>query len=113
VFAEIADGMAIDVLRARFVSRIYQAALDGPGAGEAALIEAEGLLEEAREVVARRRASFWWPDGERLVDGGDQNATIYQFGYLYMADTLCYWDRERGEAALVVRADTTPLPPCL
>ena len=37
----------------------------------------------------------------RLVDK-TPNHTFYQFGYLYMADTLCYWQRELDQAGTIL-----------
>ena len=47
----------------------------------------------------------------RLLDK-TPNQTFYQFGYLYFADQLCYWDRERIEVTNLVRGESTPVPPC-
>ena len=41
----------------------------------------------------RRDGDLHDTHGKRLVDE-TTNQTTYQFGYLYMADTLCYWNRE-------------------
>jgi hypothetical protein len=113
-FAEVKDGMAIDALRASFVSEIYAAALleVRGGDGEEALVAAEAILEDARRVVARRHAARWWTGGDAIVGQDVYNPTIYEYGYLARADTLCYWDRERIEVTNLVRGESTPVPPC-
>jgi hypothetical protein len=114
VFDEARDGFAIDALRARFAARVYGSALalaEG-GDAESGLVAAEGILEDARDVVANRRAHAWWGGGDRIFRDQDDNDTIYRFGYLGKADTLCYWDRERAELANLVRGTTESIPPC-
>jgi len=111
--AEIRDGVAIDVLRARFAHRSLAAvvaSLDGDD-GEPLLAEAEAALAEAHTVVARRHGALHYPDPARITTS-NENPTIYPFGYLEKADTLCYWERERVMAANVVRAEDTDVPPC-
>lgn len=113
-FAEVKDGIAVDALRARFVSDLYAATLveaEG-GDGEAQLAVAEAALDAARRVVARRHANLHWTGGERLVAETDENPTVYAYGYLSMADTLCYWDRERIQVANLVRGTEIDVPPC-
>jgi hypothetical protein len=116
VFDEVRDGMAVDALRARFVSDVYRSVRllgDGdPEGAEAALVAAESGLEEARGVVSRRHGALWWAGGDRLTAQEDANATIYQFGYLAKADSLCYWDRELARARNAVRGASASVPPC-
>ena len=38
------------------------------------------------------------------------NQTTYQFGYLYMADTLCYWNRELAQVKNQL-GDASVIPP--
>lgn len=111
---EIGDGVAIDARRVRYVERWLRAvvlSLDGDD-GEAALVDAETLLAEARPIVARRHADLHYPDGARLTRPGP-NPTVYPFGYLEKADTLCYWERERVIAANVVRGLDERPPGCV
>ena len=97
---ELADGVALDRMRARFVLATYRtllAHLDGTGdAGEPEI--ADALLVAARARVAGRHADLHDTHRRRLVDK-TPNHTFYQFGYLYMADTLCYWEREHDQVA--------------
>ena len=67
-------------------------------------------LAEARTVVARRHADLH-DDDPRLTDAG-QNYTLYQYGYLYFANSLCFWERERVMAANAVRGTATIPPGC-
>src|SRR5262249_53734558 len=103
--AEVADGIEIDGLRARFVAALYHATLGHP-----TLPEADQILESAKAVVARRHAKLHHPDPTRLT-GTTTNPTLYQYGYLHMADTLCYWHRERAEVQAVLTG-SADIPDC-
>jgi len=110
---ELVDSFAINHLRARFVAATYDAVLahlDGDAASANAHADAAaGLLAQARTVVARRHADLHDTRGRRLVDK-TPNQTFYQYGYLHMADTLCYWDRELVQVRGVLGA-TSMIPP--
>ena len=112
--AEVIDGVAMARLRAQFIAAIYRAAVaaaDGDAAaGATELAAAEATLAEARTVVARRHADLHDAD-PRLTDAG-QNYTLYQYGYLYFANSLCFWERERVMAANAVRGTATIPPGC-
>jgi hypothetical protein len=98
---ELADGIAVDRLRAHFVGAAYEAQLAqlaGDRAGAAAqLAIAHRLLAEAQAIVRGRHADLHDPHGRRLVEQHAPNHTFYAFGYLAMADTLCYWARELAQ----------------
>ena len=107
--AEIRDGIEINVLRTRFMEALLRAvALDEAGA----LDEAQTLLTAAEEVVARRAGALHYDDPERLL-GSAPNPTIYHYGYLKMADTLCYWRREQLQARAVVLGSDDAVPDCI
>ena len=113
---ELRDGLAITALRARFAAVAYRAALahlDGnPAAVALDHAELRALLDRARPVVARRRADLHAPDPAPLLERGS-NVTFYPYGYLHMADTLCYWDRELRQLEQFAQLGTAPLPDCL
>lgn len=94
---ELRAGFRIDQLRARFVEATYQATLahlDGDtAAATARFAAAEKLLGQARDVVGDRHEDLHDGNVRRLLDK-TANQTFYQFGYLYFADSLCYWKRE-------------------
>lgn len=94
---ELRAGFEIDLWRARFVEATYQAALahlDGdPTTAKKRYEAAKGFLDHAREVVDDRHDDLHDARGRRLLDK-TANQTFYQFGYLYFADSLCYWQRE-------------------
>ena len=69
---------------------------------------AEALLATAKVRVAARHADLHDTHRRRLVDA-TTNRTFYQFGYLYMADTLCYWQRELDQAGALL-GDSTAVP---
>ena len=102
-FDEVADGVRIDALRTDFAHALYSAALAfaATGTDDGWLAVADSALASAREVVDARHADLHDPDPERLITL-DDNATIYRFGFLGMADELCFWHKERGEAAQVI-----------
>jgi len=112
-FVEVADGVRIDALRAEFAHAIYRAVLAWAETGDDGgwLAIADDLHTEARTVVAARHADMHDPAPDRLVDEGS-NPTFYQYGYLIRAHELCFWARERAEAAIVIEgSDETP-PGC-
>jgi hypothetical protein len=113
-FEEVRDGMEIDVLRAQYIATAYRAALAHTRGQDASadLAQMETLLQQAQEVVARRHAALLWGGGDRILAELDENETIYRFGYLAKADTLCYWERERAQVSNLVNAASEPIPPC-
>jgi hypothetical protein len=109
----VADGVRIDALRTDFAHALYSAALahTATGSDDGWLAVADGLLDQARDVVDTRHADLHDPQPERLISQGD-NATIYRFGFLGMADELCFWNKERGEAAQVIEGSDEIPPGC-
>lgn len=113
-YAEVRDGMAVDADRVRFIAALYRAAAvhaDG-GAVDALIATADAALADARHVVAGRHAHLHDPTPARLLVE-DSNATIYQYGYLNEADTLCYWVRERGLFDQQILGGSTTPPGCV
>lgn len=110
---ELTDGFEINRLRARFVIATYEATLahlDGDAAAAADHARTAGaLLDQARVVVKRRHADLHDTHGRRLLDK-TPNQTFYQFGYLYFADQLCYWERELVQIEGIL-GSTTAIPP--
>jgi hypothetical protein len=113
--AELRDGVEVHVLRARFMASMLDAVLahaDGRVAdARAAYDRAVTAMENARRVVRRRADGFHDDNPERLVTRGD-NPTIYDFGYLHMADTLCFWERDRVQVARAVLGEDGVDPGC-
>jgi hypothetical protein len=112
---EIRDGIHMDLLRAEFVLQTYStvlAHLRGDAAGQRTHFEvAHEVLAEAQDVVHERDGDLHDTHGRQLVNK-TTNQTTYQFGYLYMADTLCYWNRELFEVRRALGEPVT-LPNCL
>jgi hypothetical protein len=108
---EVRDGLAVDRLRARFVLATYHAVIAHLTGGDATapLYEAQEILDEAQETVHRRGGDLHDTHGRRILDR-TTNHTTYQFGYLYMADTLCYWHRELAQVQNIL-GDTSVTPP--
>jgi hypothetical protein len=114
--AEVVDGTAVTAARARFIHALYAAALSrARGASpEPSLAQAEQALAAARQVIERRQAALHAPPplAEELV-GTSHNPTIYPFGYLKQAHTLCYWQRERVQARRALGLSQETVPPCI
>ena len=114
-FDEVADSIQITHLRARFAHTVWSAALAyarGQSASEL-VSEVDTLLSSATTKVRDRHRALWDPEGAQMVADEWANPTIYQYGYLHHADTLCYWQRERAELLSVLGlSDETP-PGCL
>jgi hypothetical protein len=113
--AEVADGVEIDALRARFAGNLVGAVLTWADGGDptAELDAAAAARLTAADVVARRAAAFHDPDGERWTDQSWSNPTIYDYGYLREADTLCFWDREAVQVRNLVSAESEIPPACI
>lgn len=105
--AEIHDGISINVLRANYMALLMEnVAQENPD-----FSEAEDLLVRAKIIVDNRADHAHDPNMKRLTSE-DDNATIYQFGYLYRAHELCYWERERIQAQNVILDTSQPPPGC-
>ena len=102
---EMQDGLAITILRARFMEHLLTAIAERSDD----LTQAEEYIRSAKIIVERRAADAHDPNIERLISEND-NATIYQFGYLYRAHELCYWERERIQVQNLLRG-TSDVPP--
>jgi len=111
---ELADGFAVDAARARFVHASYEAVL-AHLAGEspdAARARAEAALAEGHAAVQRRHASPHYTGPRDHLFGQPENATVYGFGYLSRADTLCYWGRELAQLDAMLAFSSAPIPTC-
>lgn len=112
--SEVVDGVAVTAARARFSSAAYRAAVQH-AAGEPfepSLAAAEAELTAAETIVARRRRALWDPDPNELLRD-HQLPTVYDYGYLREADTLCFWRRERAQLRAVVTGETIFIPACV
>ena len=79
---------------------------------EPALTAAETELTAAEKIVARRRKALWDPDPNELLRD-HQLPTVYDYGYLREADTLCFWRRERAQLRAAVMGETIFIPACV
>lgn len=109
---ELRAGFEIDALRARFVQATYEATLaqlDGDlGVAQQRYADAQGLLVRAHAVVLARHGDLHDTHGRRLLDK-TANQTFYQFGFLYFADSLCYWQRELDQVGGIL-GSTSVIP---
>ncbi|MEC7947422.1 MAG: hypothetical protein VX265_07610 [Myxococcota bacterium] len=114
-FDEMADAMQVTHLRARYAYMLWSAAwVHAEGGNPTDRLEtADRIRSSATDKVADRHAALWDPDGRRMTSAEWANPTIYDYGYLHHADTLCYWEREWVEARRAMAiTDATP-PNCL
>lgn len=102
---EIQDGLAITILRARFMASLLTAIAER----SEDIKEAEEYMHTAKSIVEQRALEAHDPNMDRLITEND-NATIYQFGYLYRAHELCYWERERIQVQNILQ-DGSEIPP--
>lgn len=111
---EIADGLQVTALRARYSAQIYRIAmaLGRSEATESLFAAAQTTLDTAKTVVAKRHADLWHPDAKKLTTSS-KNLTIYPFGYLTQANTLCFWGRELVEVTNLRDGTKTPLAGCV
>ena len=110
---EVVQGFAIDRLRVRFIHAAYSAVAAHLRGGSATgdYDRAAALLAQARQLVAARHGDLHDTHRRRLLDRVS-NATVYQYGYLYHADILCYWNRELMQVATILGMTTDTPPHC-
>ncbi len=114
---EILDGIKIIRLRLLHSLNLYRAVLSSIRAQdhEKYLSEASSLREQAKGVI-ENRAKYYRVDVERVATSYS-NHTIYPFGYLKQAHTLCLWERQHKQAEYVIQNKTKPplsqLPSCI
>jgi hypothetical protein len=113
-FAELDDSFTVTAARVAYAAALWDALLDGvEGADPApALAAADAAYAQAAGAVERRRAGMFHPDSALLVAAEWPNPTIYQYGYLHMSDTLCFWDKERAEVERALGRSTALPPTC-
>jgi hypothetical protein len=112
-FVEVRDGVAVTGLRIRYIHALYSAALEPDTAiAETHLARADELLAEAQVIVDSRHAALHTRSPERLI-ARNMNPTLYQYGYLFNADTLCFWRREVTQARNAVRGTNAAVADCL
>ena len=113
---EMYDGMEVTAQRGRFVAALYAAVLaqaDGdPKLRDLKVQEAETVLAAAEIWIGERHAALWDPQPKRLLARAD-NATLYPYGYLYQADTLCFWKRERAQVHNLLLGAGLAVPACV
>jgi hypothetical protein len=113
-FDEVRDGIEIDRLRAQQVTALFQAVVVHAAGGDTGplLATADAALADAREVVARRHARLHDPRPARNLVEAD-NATLYHYGYLFYADTLCYWERDLLQVRELISGTPQNFPGCV
>nr|HEX4316445.1 hypothetical protein [Kofleriaceae bacterium] len=113
---EIRDGFAVDHARVQFVSALYRATLAhlaGDDAGAAvARADAASAFADGKAIIARRDGDLHDRHQDRLFTRGP-NHTAYQFGYLFMGATQCYWSRELAQVDAILGNSTAQVPACI
>jgi hypothetical protein len=74
--------------------------------------ELDALLAQAKKVVSRRRDGLHDPDAKSILRN-TPNPSVYQYGYLREADTLCFWRRERAQLRNLVLQTGDMVPGCV
>jgi hypothetical protein len=102
---ELQDGITIVTLRAQHAATLYRAMIDyvqGDGSGATALLAQAGqITTQAAAVVAHRESQYRFDLARETGDYA--NPTIYQFGYLRQAHTLCYWHRRETQVSYILQ----------
>lgn len=112
--AEVLDGVAVTAARGRFVLLTWRIALARARGQpfDTLLTEADAELARAERIVSRRRRALWDPDPNEVLRNHD-TPTLYDYGYLREADTLCFWKRERAQLRQVVLGESVFTPACV
>lgn len=98
VFAELADGIRITALRAKYRQGILTAILDLREKDtkfkkeNCALHLTDAIRQQALEIVQRREAHYRYPAA--LLAEKRYSHTAYGYGYLYPVHELHFWKRE-------------------
>ncbi len=113
ITAEVVDGLAVTAARARYVAALYAAVLAAAEGADptAALAEADAAYAAGEAAIVRRHAALHDPEPERLRTRNG-NPTLYDYGYLTNADTLCFWARERVQARKLLLDEAGSDPGC-
>jgi hypothetical protein len=111
--SELRDSLAVDAARARFAASIWRAAerFASTGSDAGFLATAQTALAAGHAAVMHRHANLHWPEGSRLISR-QYNPTVYRYGYLYFADSLCYWERELEQVRAILEHRTANPPAC-
>ncbi len=113
------DAFAVYAHRARYAETLLTIAAaeaehrhgGGPAVSGLLWDQLDRILNDATDRVHSAHNKLWDPGGRRLLDPAP-NPTIYDFGYLHRADTLCFWHRERAQLRNVVLGEANEVPGC-
>lgn len=98
IVQEIKDGVRITYLRTVFIRNLYEgilAYMEHKNVDDY-ISNAESIIGDARKITESRSANFFYPRRQILVESIN-NPTIYDYGYLKQAHTLCLWQRDLEE----------------
>ncbi len=112
--AELIDGFEVTARRARFIASTYRATCDSLDGHDPhpMLDRAAEELAAAQAVVTRRHRALHDPEPLLLIHQ-PANPTLYQYGYLFEADQLCYWHREQAQARNITLQAGDNVPGCI
>jgi hypothetical protein len=103
---EILEGLTIGMMRAEYIHLIYQTAFENPQMTDGNRILIEGVfsslqakIDAAQVVVSQRHQNLHDHRSQTqetvpLFTQRWMNPTIYDYGYLFFPNDLCYWQRE-------------------
>jgi hypothetical protein len=118
-FKELDNCLEINRLRAAHSLNLYEAVVKkarGDAAGAKALLDAAAAVRARAGQVIQNQEKLYRYDLNRYIHS-EPNETIYPFGYLKQAHTLCYWERPAKQAEYVVlkgkAATISDLPNCI
>ena len=69
------------------------------------------LVDRARAIVARRHGDLHHRSSK--IVAREANHTFYAYGYLHMADTLCFWMRELRQVETLAGLPSDAIPDCI
>ena len=112
---EVRDGLDIDRTRVRFVAHAYRAVIAHLTGDNVTAASERGLaadqLAAATAVISARHADLHDTHHDRLF-ARTLNQTSYGYGYLFFANSACYWNRELSQVdGALGNADLVP-PDC-
>ena len=118
-YLELLNCLKINSLRAAHSLDLYEAVVlnkrGDADSAKAALLSAELTRKAALAVVLSQETRYRY-DLNRYIHQ-EINETVYPFGYLRQAHTLCFWERQARQAESVVdkgrAASFSDLPTCI
>jgi hypothetical protein len=100
-----------EVIRPGALLRLRKAGLDEPRLLRLELYDRANA--DGPGFLATGRHADLHDDHDRILVDSTTNRTFYQYGYLYNADTVCFWDRELTQVETLLGSATKAPRGCL